>query len=111
MENNQHELEMHEHKVRKTAMVLRAINHPLRQKMILLLHENKRMTVTDIYTKLNLEQSVASQHLAVLRRENFVITEREAKYIFYSVNYQRIKEVHQFASNILHKDELMPNLS
>ena len=46
------------------------------------------MTVTDIYVKLRLEQSVASQHLAILRKAGVVQTERDGKFIFYSLGYQ-----------------------
>ena len=52
--------------LKKSALVLRSLNHKLRQQMIKLLDESERMTVTEIYVKLRLEQSVASQHLAIL---------------------------------------------
>ena len=52
--------------LRKAVLVLRAVNHKLRQRIIDLLEENETLTVTDIYIKLRLEQSVASQHLAIL---------------------------------------------
>jgi DNA-binding transcriptional ArsR family regulator len=54
--------------LRKAVLVLRAVNHKLRQRVIDLLEENDKMTVTDIYIKLRLEQSVASQHLAILEK-------------------------------------------
>ena len=68
--------------VKKAALVFRAINHPLRQQMLSLIHRNARMTVTDIYCKLRLEQSVVSQHLAILRKAGFVATQRGGKFIF-----------------------------
>ena len=86
--------------VRKAALIFRAINNPLRKQLLQLLHENVRMTVTDVFIKLRLEQSVASQHLAVLRKAGMVIPERQGKYIFYSVNYQRIKQIHQIATEM-----------
>ncbi len=79
--------------LRKAVLVLRAVNHKLRQSIIELLEEGKRMTVTEIYVKLRLEQSVASQHLAILRRAGVVVTEREGKYIFYSLNPDRLAEI------------------
>lgn len=79
--------------LRKAVLVLRAVNHKLRQSIINLLEENKRMTVTEIYVKLRLEQSVASQHLAILRRAGVVNTERQGKFIFYSLNHDRIAEI------------------
>ena len=67
--------------LRKAVLVLRAVNHSLRQDIIELLEENEQMTVTDIYIKLRLEQSVASQHLAILRRSGVVVTNRQGKFI------------------------------
>lgn len=87
--------------LKKAALILRAVNHPLRQQVLKLLHQHKRMTVTEIYKKLRLEQSVASQHLAILRRAGFAVTEREGKFIFYSVNYQRLKDVQQFSTSLI----------
>ena len=79
--------------LKKAAGVLRAVNHKLRQAMIKLLEESGRLTVTEIYVKLRLEQSVASQHLAILRRASVVKTEREGKFIYYSLNDPRIAEL------------------
>jgi DNA-binding transcriptional ArsR family regulator len=79
--------------VKKSAVLLRAVNHKLRQQILILILQHERMKVTDIFEKLFLEQSVASQHLAVLRRAGFVKTKREGKFIWYSVNLQRLEQV------------------
>ena len=76
--------------LKKGAMILRALNHKLRQQMVRLLDENKRLTVTELYIQLRLEQSVASQHLAILRRAGIVKTEREGKFIYYTISNSRI---------------------
>jgi DNA-binding transcriptional ArsR family regulator len=76
--------------LKKAAMILRALNHKLRQQIVKLIDENKRLTVTEIYVRLRLEQSVASQHLAILRRAGVVKTERDGKFIYYSVNNSRV---------------------
>lgn len=81
--------------------MLRAMNHRLRQQMIKLLDENEKMTVTEIYVKLRLEQSVASQHLAILRRAGIVITRRDGKFIYYAINYDRVVEVNQFVEDLV----------
>ena len=91
--------------VKNAAMTLRAINHKLRQQIVKLLEENKRMNVTDIYVKLRLEQSVASQHLAILRRANIVITERDGKFIHYALNHARIAAVAKFVNELVHSEE------
>lgn len=87
--------------LKKAALVLRAMNHKLRQQMIKLLDESERMTVTEIYVKLRLEQSVASQHLAILRRAGIVITKRDGKFIYYAINYPRVAEVNQFVEDLV----------
>jgi DNA-binding transcriptional ArsR family regulator len=86
---------------KKAAMILRALNHKLRQQMLKLLDENKKMTVTELYVKLRLEQSVASQHLAILRRAGIVSTIRNGKFIFYSPNYARIAEVMKYSADLV----------
>lgn len=79
--------------IKKSAIILRAINHKLRQQLLKLLLEKEKMTVTEMFTGLFLEQSVASQHLAVLRRAGFVKTKREGKLIWYSIHPQRLEQV------------------
>ena len=87
--------------LKKSAAILRALNHKLRQQIVRLLNETKKMTVTEIYVKLRLEQSVASQHLAILRIAQIVTTKRDGKFIFYSVNYERIEEINKFIIDLV----------
>ncbi len=87
--------------LKKAALILRAVNHKLRQQILKLIHQHEKMTVTEIYVKLRLEQSVASQHLAILRKAGFVSTLRDGKFIFYSVNHERLDQVHQFVHELL----------
>lgn len=86
---------------KKAAMILRALNHKLRQQIVKLIDDHQKMTVTEIYVKLRLEQSVASQHLAILRRAGIVITTREGKFIFYTVDYTRLDQVNQFVEQLV----------
>lgn len=79
--------------VKKAAMILRAINHKLRQQIIKLINDQQKITVTEIYIKLRLEQSVASQHLAILRRAGIVKTDRDGKFIYYTLNYEKIQQI------------------
>lgn len=87
------EIQLDYSNLRKAVLVLRAVNHKLRQRVIDLLDEGDSLTVTDIYIKLRLEQSVASQHLAILRRAGVVITERQGKFIYYSINKNRLAQI------------------
>ncbi|MFT4204528.1 MAG: metalloregulator ArsR/SmtB family transcription factor [Chitinophagaceae bacterium] len=87
--------------LKKASMTLRALNHKLRLNIVQLIDERKKLTVTEIYIKLRMEQSVASQHLAILRRANIVLTEREGKFIYYTLNYGRITDIMHFIKELL----------
>ncbi|MEP6749625.1 MAG: metalloregulator ArsR/SmtB family transcription factor [Bacteroidota bacterium] len=87
--------------VKKAAITLRAINHKLRQQIMRLLEDQQRMTVTEIYVQLRLEQSVASQHLAILRRAGIVDTFRDGKYISYSINAERLAQLNKQVLGII----------
>lgn len=100
LKNGAHDALLDYIELRKAALVLRAVNHKLRQRMLDLLEEYKRMTVTEIYVKLRLEQSVASQHLAILRSAGVVQTERNGKFIFYSVNRSRLVQISSLAEEL-----------
>jgi DNA-binding transcriptional ArsR family regulator len=58
-----------------------------------MLEETPRLTVTEIYIKLRIEQSIASQHLSILRRSGVVISKRTGKFIYYSLNKERLVEI------------------
>ena len=87
--------------LRKSVLVLRAINHKLRQEIIRLLDQEGKMTVTELYVKLRLEQSVASQHLALLRRAGVVQTSRVGKFIYYSVDHERLEEISKLLQELV----------
>jgi DNA-binding transcriptional ArsR family regulator len=89
------------HNIKKASLVLRALNHKLRQQVIKTIYENKRLTVTELYVKLRLEQSVASQHLAILRKAGIVSTQREGKFIFYTINFSRIEAINEFVKSLI----------
>ncbi len=98
---SQTNLKIDYHLVKKASLVLRALNHKLRQQILKLIDEVKKITVTEIYVRLRLEQSVASQHLAILRKAGIVITQREGKFIYYTVNHKRVQEINEFVKNLV----------
>jgi len=85
----------------KTMNMLRALNHPLRLKILQYIHQHEKIIVSKIYAKLQIEQSVTSQHLAILRKHGFVNAYREGRFIFYSVNYERLQDAHLCTEVIL----------
>ena len=78
----------------KSSEIMRAIAHPLRMKIMGYIDKNKSVNVNKIYNALGLEQSITSQHLRILRTADLVKTKREGKFIYYSLNYDKIAKVH-----------------
>jgi DNA-binding transcriptional ArsR family regulator len=94
------ELELEAAKVKDAALVFRAINNKLRQRLLRLLHENKGIEVTSIYRKIGKTQSTVSSHLGILRRAGLVTTSRDKRFVYYSVNFERLEEVGAIAKRL-----------
>lgn len=71
---------------------MRALAHPLRLRMIAIMDgkPTAEACVNEIFDALQIEQSVASQHLRILRQAELVKTRRDGKFIYYSLNYNRL---------------------
>lgn len=95
------DLKIHIPEIQKAALIYRAVNHKLRQAMLQLIHKSEKITVTELYKKMHLEQSVASQHLGLLRRAGFVVTHRDRHFIYYSVNYKTLKDFQEQSRKLL----------
>jgi DNA-binding transcriptional ArsR family regulator len=83
--------------------LLRAIAHPIRLSIISFIHKHQRVNVNKIYNTLKLEQSITSQHLKILRKNNLVQTKREGKFIFYNLDYKKINQVITNLNDFLNK--------
>ena len=95
------ELVINKDDLKSAGLVFRAANHKLRQQILVSLNGKSGMTVTHLYKELNLEQSVASQHLAILRKAELVCARREGKNVLYSVNTDKITLLHTIAGKLL----------
>jgi len=95
------EFAINTYNIKKAEIILRALNHKLRQDLIRLIHQNKSITVTQLYTQLRIEQSVASQHLAILRKAGVVTILRQGKHKYYSINLVRLDQIKYFAENLV----------
>ncbi|MCI0508880.1 ArsR family transcriptional regulator [Chromohalobacter marismortui] len=68
----------------KGTTLLKAMANENRLRILCLLDDTE-LSVTELNRKLNLSQSALSQHLAILRRENLVVTRRASQTIYYSL--------------------------
>lgn len=81
---------------------LKAIAHPVRLSIMEMLEGDRRMTVTEIYTRLNADQSSISHHLSILRDKGVLSSTRKGKFIYYYLRNQSylslidcLAEIHQ----------------
>jgi len=84
--------------------ILRAMAHPLRLKILAYIDKHEKINVNKIYNTLKLEQSITSQHLRIMRAVNVVQTERDGKFIYYSINYDKVNVVNNSIATFLSKD-------
>ena len=87
--------------IKKVSLVFRALNHKLRLEILKFIENNGKSSVTDIYIQLRMDQSVASQHLAILRRAGLLTTNREGKYVFYRLNTSKIEMINNMIVDLL----------
>ncbi len=80
-------------KITSVASKFRAISHPTRIAIIYLLEIEKELNVTQIYTKLNLVQAVASHHLSILKNKGIVNARRDGKNTLYSLKPNLIVQI------------------
>lgn len=75
----------------ESAALLRALTHPLRIALMNHIMANEPVKVFDIHSQLDLDQSITSQHLRILRENNIVQTSRDGKYIYYSIDKNMLR--------------------
>lgn len=80
-------------KLEMAASKLRAISHPMRIAIIDLLTQDEKLSVTEIYKALNIEQATASHHLNILKNKGVLVSSREGKKIFYSIKNMTLTEI------------------
>lgn len=73
------------HKLELAASKLRAISHPMRIAIIELLSQGNKLSVTDIYNALNIEQATVSHHLSILKNKGVLVSKRKGKKIYYKL--------------------------
>lgn len=83
--------------LRSSSDIFRALAHPLRMRICAFLDEKDSACVQEICHALQIEQSVASQHLRILRQANLARTRRAGKYIYYLLDYGKMENAQKAA--------------
>lgn len=76
----------------KVSSLFKILSNDVRIKIIYLLN-NESLTVSEIKDKLNLDQSLISHQLKILRDSDLVRTKRDGKYIYYSLADNHVYEI------------------
>jgi len=72
------------------ARVLKAVAHPVRVKIIDCLSREKRLSVNELKERLGTTQSMTSQHLAQLRNNGILGSEKEANICYYYISNKSV---------------------
>lgn len=91
----------------KKSNLLKALGHPSRVRILEFLGSGERC-VCEIISELGLEQSNVSQHLAVLRRENIIESEKQGLQVMYRIKHPEVLEILDRAQAII-SNELEDN--
>ena len=73
--------------------MLKAIAHPMRISIISLLEDGRKMTVTEIHEKLQIEQSTTSHHLGILKDKGVLSSKREGKNTLYFLRNENLGRI------------------
>lgn len=90
--NTNNKVIIDDEKLDVSSEILRALAHPLRMKILAFIDRHGAINVNKIYNTLQLEQSITSQHLRILRLAGLVDTKRDGKYVMYTVAYNKLGE-------------------
>ncbi len=90
-------------KLNYSCNLMRALAHPLRLKILEFIDQKGETSVNKIYHKLQIEQSITSQHLKILRLAGVVDGKRDGKKVFYTINYQVVMKASKALNNFLGK--------
>ena len=90
-------------KLQVSTEIMRALAHPLRLRILEFIDRNGKINVNKIYNTLNLEQSITSQHLKVLRLAGVVKQQKQGKYVLYSIEYDLVERASRAANHFLGK--------
>lgn len=83
------------------AALFKGLAHPLRIRILEVLSAAPSVPVSELLAETGLEASHLSQHLAVLRNDHLVLSERRGNQVFYRLAYPQVAELLRVARTLL----------
>lgn len=77
----------------KKSEMLKTLGHPIRLGIVELLSAKDKLTVTELYTNLEIDQPVASHHLRIMKRSGILRSIKQGKNTYYSLSEPSIKKI------------------
>jgi len=90
-------------KLEYSSELMRALAHPLRLKILEFIDQKGGINVNKIYRALNIEQSITSQHLRILKLAGVVNAQKDGKFMHYHINYDVVKRAEIAVARFLGK--------
>lgn len=86
---------------RRHAHICGVFAHPLRLELLQLLHEQGECTVGDLAEATEVRMANLSQHLAVMRSTNIVVTRKEGVSVYYRIADPRIMQAFNLITDVM----------
>ncbi len=86
---------------RRHAQMCGVFAHPLRLELLQLLHERGECTVGDLAEATGVRMANLSQHLAVMRSTNMVLSRKEGLSVYYRLADPRIMQAFDLITEVL----------
>lgn len=83
------------------AGLFKGLAHPIRIRILEVLSAAPEVTVSELLSIVELEASHVSQHLAVLRRNRLVVSERRGSLVYYRLAYPQVADLLRVARALL----------
>ena len=91
-------------KLKTSTELMRALAHPLRLRILEYIDQQGSTNVNKIYRSLGIEQSITSQHLRIMRMAGVLDSDRDGKYVHYSINYPIVQRAKIAVDRFLSKE-------
>lgn len=83
------------------AGLFKGLAHPIRIRILEVLSSAPEASVSELLAVIDLEASHVSQHLAVLRRNRLVSSERRGSLVYYRLAYPQVADLLRVARTLL----------
>lgn len=84
------------------AETMRALAHPIRMQIVLLLYNNGALAVKDIHEALDILQPIASHHLRILKDKQILTNTRDGQNTLYALADERYYQLTQLLLSATH---------